>query len=97
MNRELTTQSTIYELVAQSTVNELNHHHRKANAAARLALEHAKEAGRILQETKAALPHGAWGPWLKQNFEGSERTARRYMQVYRRWPELETNGHAWPI
>jgi len=60
--------------------------------AAHSTLEHAIEAGRLLAEVKAALPHGALGPWLEANFDGSERTARAYMRLHARREELSQNG-----
>jgi hypothetical protein len=37
--------------------------------------------GLDLIEAKAILPHGKWLPWLKNEFDWSERTAQRYMLV----------------
>jgi len=45
----------------------------------RTALEHAIEAGRLLNEAKAQVAHGQWLPWLATNFTLSEATAQRYM------------------
>jgi hypothetical protein len=67
----------------------INEHHRQAEAAIRSGLEHALEAGRLLIEAKDQCQHGKWGSWLADNFEGSQRTARAYMQVAKRWPEIE--------
>ena len=68
---------------------EINEHHRAAETALRSGLEHALEAGRLLMEAKGRCQHGTWGGWLEKHFEGSERTARAYMQVAKRWPEIE--------
>lgn len=38
--------------------------------------------GRNLCEAKEFLAHGEWGPWLKREFNWTERTARNYMRVY---------------
>ena len=43
--------------------------------------EAAAVTGLLLIERKRRLPHGAWTPWLEENFEGSYETARRYMEV----------------
>ena len=37
------------------------------------------EIGAMLTEAKARLPHGEWGNWLEQEFEMSDRMARRFM------------------
>lgn len=47
------------------------------------AIHHAIRAGELLIEAKAQVRHGEWGPWLKENFPASERTARLYMRLAR--------------
>jgi hypothetical protein len=43
---------------------------------------------RIKAELKAELGHGAWGPWTERNLpELSDRTLRRYMEIFRRKSE----------
>ena len=37
------------------------------------------EAGGILTELKASLPHGEFAPWVNDNLVFSMRTAQRYM------------------
>ena len=39
--------------------------------------------GRCRTEAKQAIPHGEWLPWLNERVEFSERTARRFMKLYR--------------
>lgn len=68
-----------------------NEAHRRAEGAAVSALEHAREAGEHLTRAKAQCRHGEWLPWLEANFEGTERTARNYITVARRWDELTEN------
>jgi Protein of unknown function (DUF3102) len=69
----------------------INEEHRKVEAAMGRALQHARRAGKLLVEAKERTYHGEWLPWLKANFEGSERTAQMYMRVHSRWPEIEAN------
>src|SRR5271169_5322727 len=45
------------------------------------SIEHAVEAGKLLLEAKAQVPHGEWMKWLKANCKVSGRTARLYMQI----------------
>jgi DUF3102 family protein len=52
------------------------------------ALEYAIEAGEILTEVKDKLKHGEWLPWLADYTSISERTAQRYIQVYRNAPRV---------
>jgi ParB-like chromosome segregation protein Spo0J len=61
----------------------------QAAAALHSGLLHAREAGRLLLEARAKLPHGRWLPWLAANVRFSERTAQCYMRVAKRWDELE--------
>ena len=67
----------------------INAEHEKCLSAARAAISHALEAGRLLIEAKAQLGHGEWIPWMQENCRFSERTAQAYMRVVRRLPELE--------
>ncbi len=67
----------------------INEEHRACETAVGAALEHAMNAGGMISEAKSSLPHGAFGPWLAENFAGSDRTARAYMRVYSRRDELE--------
>ena len=41
--------------------------------------------GQRLIEAKAMLPHGEWLPWLTEQVEFSERTARNFMRLAREW------------
>ena len=63
--------------------------HRKAEDCAREAVGHALEAGKLLIQEKTQIQHGNWLPWLQDNCEVSERTARTYMQLAREYPKLE--------
>lgn len=77
-----------------------NAEHRAAEAAARSALEHARNAGELLLEAKGQVEHGKWTAWIREHVEFAPRTARLYMRIARRWPELEAhteNGNALPI
>jgi hypothetical protein len=67
----------------------INEEHRACEKAVGAALTHAMNAGELLVEVKASLPHGAFGPWLAENFAGSDRTARAYMRVHSHRDELE--------
>lgn len=41
--------------------------------------------GQNLEAIKESIPHGEWAAWLEAEFEMSDRTARRYMQVGRKF------------
>lgn len=56
--------------------------HDAVNAAARTAVERAREAGTLLLEAKATVPHGTWQSWVGE-LGISARTAQGYMQLAR--------------
>jgi hypothetical protein len=49
----------------------------------RSAIQHAIAAGERLIEAKALVKHGEWLPWLRENTELPERTARSYTRLAR--------------
>ena len=50
------------------------------------------EAGGILTELKASLPHGEFAPWVNDNLVFSMRTAQRYMKIYLHREELKNDS-----
>jgi hypothetical protein len=68
---------------------KINEEHRRCEQAFKVGLGHALKAGELLVEAKTLCVHGEWGRWLKDNFEGSERTAQAYMKVFRERGQLE--------
>jgi hypothetical protein len=67
----------------------INAAHEAAESALKSSVVHAMQAGELLVEAKEKIDHGEWLPWLKANFPFSDRTARLYMQIARRRPEVE--------
>ncbi len=60
-------------------------HAAAATASANDAVTRALECGRLLNQQKAAMPHGAWQPWLATHCpEICAATARRYMLLAKR-------------
>ena len=61
------------------------------------AVEHAWHAGRALLAAKKLIPHGQWGQWLSDNFEGrSQQTASNWMRLaanYQSAGNLESVKH----
>lgn len=45
----------------------------------------ATATGILLLERKRRLGHGKWLPWVAENFDGHEATAKRYMARGREW------------
>ena len=67
------------KLAINDQAQQIEQHHAAAHAAADKAIEHAKEAGRLLLEVKAALPHGEFSKWVAERLTVSQRQAQRYM------------------
>lgn len=58
---------------------QIQAHHDAAHNAADKAIEHAKQAGVLLLEVKASLPHGEFTKWVDVHLTVSQRQAQRYM------------------
>lgn len=56
--------------------------HGEIVGAAWMVIEKAIEAGAILAEVKASLPHGGFTAWVEAEAGFSVRTAQRYMKIY---------------
>ncbi|MEB0112786.1 DUF3102 domain-containing protein [Variovorax sp. RTB1] len=54
----------------------------------RAALQHALEAGALLNQAKARIAHGKWNEWLAVNCQVAPRTARGYMRLATAYPTL---------
>ena len=63
-----------------------NMSHRWAAASAGAAMNHMLGAGHSLLQARELCEEGGWLRWLRKNFEGSVRTAQRYMRVARHLP-----------
>ena len=50
-----------------------------------VVLSYAIEIGRRLNEAKAVLDHGQWGPWLEREVNFSQSTANNYMKIFERY------------
>jgi hypothetical protein len=59
----------------------IDREHQAAHQAARNALDHALECGRLLIQAKAAVPHGGWLSWLEANVSFGPRQAQKYMRL----------------
>ncbi len=74
--------------VLTDAATEINAAHQRVIGAVGAALEHAHEAGRLLCEIKQQMPHGQFGPWVKQSCAFAGSTARLYMRIHREWARL---------
>lgn len=62
-----------------TVASKINQAHAQAIEHADSAIGFAKQAGELLLQVKADLPHGEFLPWLAVNCNVSDRQARRYM------------------
>lgn len=60
---------------------DINRHHELADSKAHEAIEHAVEAGKLLLEAKAAVPHGEWIGWLQSNVWVTPRRCQQYIRA----------------
>lgn len=67
--------------ITTTIVNDIAHHHAQAITKAGETVAHAQQVGKLLQQVKDTLQHGAWLPWLAENVAFSPRQAQRYLQV----------------
>ena len=63
----------------KTLAEEANREHSQAQRAERQAVKHAVAAGKLLLDAKEEAGHGNFIKWIIENFEGSERVARKYM------------------
>jgi hypothetical protein len=71
---------------------EINAEHRAFVGTFRKTVEHGIRAGELLSAAKRQSPHGTWLPWLRENFEGSARTAQEYMRLYNHRNEVRAKA-----
>lgn len=77
------------DLTVTDLAAEIRQKHALAIETANRAVQYAREAGELLLQAKATIAHGAWGEWLKENCDLSERTAQGYMRLARELPKLD--------
>jgi hypothetical protein len=84
-------ESTTGGVFEDPVATRINRKYRQVESSARSTVEAAIELGGMLLEKKSALPHGEWLPWVRAYFEGSERQAQRFMQLYSERHKLLAN------
>lgn len=71
--------------------SQINDQHDRATRHATSALEHARQAGVLLQQAKQQVGHGGWLTWLADNCNVSPRQAQRYLKVANNWQAIAKN------
>jgi hypothetical protein len=61
--------------------------HRWAAASAGAAIAHMVAAGHALVQARDLCEEGGWLRWLRKSFDGSVRTAQRYMRIASHLPQ----------
>lgn len=69
-------------LTGDKLVVAIRTEHEAASAAARSALEHALECGRLLAQARAEVPHGSWENYLSDTCGIAPRTGRLYLRLH---------------
>ncbi len=73
----------------KALATRINASHQKAKDAEWSGLASVFETGRLLQEAKKAVGHGAWGPWVSKNCGFTIREAQRYLFVAKHHDEIK--------
>lgn len=80
MNNIINAESTVQEIrTAENIAVEINTIKKQTQ---KVMLSASIEIGQRLSEAKSLVPHGAWGDWLEQNVNYSERTAQNLIKIY---------------
>lgn len=67
----------------------INSCYRRGQATALAAMEHFRRAGQLLLEVKERVGHGKFKAWVEANCKFRYRSAANYIEVHRRWDEVE--------
>lgn len=69
------------------TEKEIRYLIEKLHGVAKISLVLIFETGRRLTAVKETLDHGQFLPWLEENFQLTDRSARNYMKLYDRFKD----------
>lgn len=75
----------------KSRISEIAALHNEISGLFKMTLDKAIRIGELLTEQKTSLQHGEFSPWIKANLPFTDRTVRRYMQVYENRKLLKTD------
>ena len=70
-------------IIHGSMIKRINEAHARAMAGMRTACAAAVDVGTLLEEAKAAIPHGKWAAWVDEHCDFGDRQARRYIKIAR--------------
>ena len=72
-----------------SPVQEINERHATMNRLTKDALANAIRIGELLTQQRNECKYGEWMPWLKANVQFADRTAEKYMRLYKHKDKFE--------
>jgi hypothetical protein len=78
--------------IQATQADRLKQLHGEIMGAARMVLDKAIEAGGILHDVKAALPHGDFIEWVETNAGFNIRTAQRYMKIHENREQIKNDN-----
>jgi hypothetical protein len=73
-----------------SLARRINEEHQAFVGSFKKTAEHGIRAGELLAAAKAKCKHGEWLPWIRENFEGSTRSAQVYRQMFNKREEIRS-------
>jgi hypothetical protein len=76
-------------LAGDNLVVAIQAEHEAASQAARSALEHAINCGRLLAQARASIPHGGWETFVENTCGIAPRTGRLYLRLHANRDRLE--------
>lgn len=76
--------------IEKNRINEILSLHDEISRYLRLSLDKAIKIGELLIEQKKLTKHGEFTTWVSDNLPFTERTARNYMNLYRKRDLLKT-------
>lgn len=77
--------------IEKSKVDKLFQWHEEIIEFAEQAFDRAMKSGELLIEIKKSLGHGRWTSWAYKELPYGERTAQRYMNIYKFRKRLKTD------
>jgi len=78
--------------IINNRIQEINKLHNEIGGALKITLDKAIRIGELLTEQKESLKHGEFTPWVNENLPFTDRTARRYMTLYRNRDRLKMDN-----
>jgi Protein of unknown function (DUF3102) len=84
---------TFAPITLSTLASEINLAHANVRRTSRESVMHALRAGALLIEARQQVAYGKWQAWLRENFDGSYRTAALYVRMAERPEEVQSVAH----